>query len=208
MLARTHRLLKLLSILLACVAGPAVAGPLEDGLAAHKAEDYETALRLLRPLAEQGEARAQWGLGVMYANGQGVLFDTATAASWFRKAADQGYANAEYGLGVMYENGFGVQQSHTEAVRWYRKAAEHGHAAAQYSIGVNYDHGIGVERDRVQALRWLSLAVAHLDPVQDSMMRDVAVETRRRVAAAMTPDQVAEAERLAREWKPNPEGKP
>lgn len=208
MLARILHLPTLLLILLACVAGPVGAGPLEDGLAAHKAGDYETALRLLRPFAEQGEAQAQWGLGVMYANGQGVIFDAATAVSWFRKAADQGHANAEYGLGVMYENGFGVQQSHTEAVNWYRKAAEHGHAAAQYSIGVNLDYGIGVERDRVQALLWLSLAVARIDPVQDSMLREVAVETRRRVAASMTPDQISEAERLARDWKPKPGGKP
>lgn len=200
MLALPVRLL--LSILLACAAWPAIAGPLEDGLAAYKDDDYETALRLLSPLAEKGEAAAQWSLGIMYANGQGVALDSATGLSWLRKAAAQGYADAEFTLGVLHENGFGVPQSNGEAASWYRKAAERGHAAAQYNLGVMHEYGNGVARDLVQAHLWLTLSVARLDPSLESQMRTVAIESVDRVAAKMTPVQLAEAARLARDWKP------
>ena len=76
------RLLKLLLILFVCAAGPAVAGPFEDGLVAVNKGDYATALRLWRPLAEQGNASAQFNLGVIYENGQGVMQDHAAAGSW------------------------------------------------------------------------------------------------------------------------------
>ena len=76
-----------------------------------------------RRLAEQGDADAQFNLGVMYANGEGVLKDEAEAVRWFRLAADQGNAFAQYDLGVMYANGEGVPQDDAEAVRWFRLAA-------------------------------------------------------------------------------------
>ena len=96
------RLLKLLLIVFVCAAGPAVAGPLEDGSAAYVKGDYVTANRLLRPIAEQGVALAQLILGVMYADGLGVPQDYAAAAAWYRKAADQGHAAAQFNLGFMY----------------------------------------------------------------------------------------------------------
>ena len=201
-LAPPLRLLRVLSILLVCVTGPAAAGPLDDGLAAYKADDYETALRLLGPLAEKGDAAAQWTLGIMYANGQGVALDGETGLAWLRKAAAQGYADAEFALGALYENGFGVPQSNGEAARWYRKAAERGHAAAQYNLGVMFEYGNGIARDLVQAHLWLNLSVARLDPSLESQMRTVAIESLDRVAATMTPVQLAEAARLARDWKP------
>jgi TPR repeat protein len=90
------RLLKMLVVLCICAAGPAVAGPHEDAYAAYTKGDYATALRLLRPLADQGDAGAQNGLGNMYTNGQGVPQDYAQAAFWYRKAARQSYAVAQY----------------------------------------------------------------------------------------------------------------
>ena len=72
----------------------AVSGPLEDGLEAAESGDYATALKLLRPLAEQGHAEAQYNLGVMYRNGQGVPHDDAEAVKWYRLAAEQGYASS------------------------------------------------------------------------------------------------------------------
>jgi TPR repeat protein len=66
--------------------------------------DYAAALRLWRPLADQGDAAAQYNLGLMYVDGHGVAQDDAAAVSWFRKAADQGYADAQYNLGLMYAN--------------------------------------------------------------------------------------------------------
>ena len=88
------RLLKLLLILFVCAAGPAVAGPFEDGVAAHDKGDYAAALRLWRPIAEQGDASAQYNLGQMYRNGQGVPQDYIQAHMWFNLATAQNDANA------------------------------------------------------------------------------------------------------------------
>ena len=94
--------------------------------------------------AGQGYAKAQFNLGLMYYNGQGVRQDYTQAVQWYRKAAEQGDAKAQYNLGVMYDNGQGVRQDYTQAVQWYRKAAEQGYAKAQYNLGVAYDNGQGV----------------------------------------------------------------
>src|SRR5436309_3203198 len=92
-------------LMLAAVSGAAVAGPLEDALAAHDKGDDATALRLIRPLADQGNAEAQYNLAIMYFTGQGVPKDYAEAAKWFRLAAEQGHAGAQYALGVMFNLG-------------------------------------------------------------------------------------------------------
>jgi uncharacterized protein len=112
-------------------AGLVSARPFEDAAAATAAYgkgDYATAERLLRPLAEQGDADAQNILGLMYYSGQGVPQDYAAAATWFLKAAEQGDTDAQYDLGVMYAKGEGVRQDYAAAVSWYRKAAERGKA--------------------------------------------------------------------------------
>ena len=119
------------SLVAAMLAGAAFAGPLEDATAANLSGDYTTALRLLRPLADEGNATAQNSLGAMYAFGRGVQLDYAEAAKWYRKAADQGNAAAQYNLGVSYANGLGVPQDYAEAMKWYRKAADQGDADAQ-----------------------------------------------------------------------------
>lgn len=74
------------------VAGTAAAGPFEDNTAAYNEGNYATAYRLLRPLADQGNASAQARIGQMYREGSGVPRDYAEALKWFRKAADQGFA--------------------------------------------------------------------------------------------------------------------
>jgi TPR repeat protein len=183
------------------LAAPVAAGPFEDGVAAYEREDYATALRLLRPLAEQGEASAQFNLGFMYDLGQGVPQDYAEAVKWYRKAADQGNAAAQYNLGLMYDNGHGVPQDYAEAVKWYRKAAERGVATAQNNLGFMYGNGQGVPQDYVQAHKWYNLAGARF-PASETENRNKAVENRDLVAALMTPAQIAEAQKLAREWKP------
>src|SRR6266849_47583 len=170
------------------------AGPLEDALDAAERRDYATAIRLWRPLADKGEVEAQYNLGVMYDQGLGVTRDYAVAASWFRKAADQGFAAAQLSLGVMYENGLGVPQDFTTAVSWYRRAAGQGNTAAQLNLGIMFDNGWGVAQNHVIALMWFSLAAAMGDR-DAARSRDIA-------AAKMTPAQLAEAQRLAREWEP------
>ena len=185
------RLLMLIVVLLVSGVGPAVAGPFEDGDAAYEKHDYAAALRLWQPLAEQGEPQAQHNLGVMYALGTGVPQDYALALLWYRKAADQGYADAQTRLGILYNYGEGVTQDYVQAAAWYRKAAEQGNPQAQAHLGLLYDKGQGVPQDYVQAHMWLNLAAAG----GDAKIRD-------RVAAKMTPAQIAEAQKLAREWKP------
>lgn len=82
--------------------GVGFAQDLRKGLAAYNSDDYATALRELKPLAEQGEAKAQKGMGGMYRRGKGVTQDYKTAMKWFRKSAEQGNAEAQWGLGGMY----------------------------------------------------------------------------------------------------------
>ena len=76
--------------------------------------------------AEQGNAKAQYNLGQMYRNGQGVRQDYAQAEQWYRKAAEQGIAQAQYNLGVMYANGLGVRQNYKIAKEWFGKACDNG----------------------------------------------------------------------------------
>ena len=82
---------------------------------------------------------AQYNLGLMYDNGEGVPQDYAEAVKWYRLAAEQGHAKAQYNLGLMYDNGEGVPQDYAEAVKWYRLAAEQGDAAAQTNLGCMYE---------------------------------------------------------------------
>lgn len=118
----------------------------------------EGTLRWLRPAAEQGDAEAQYSLGVMYDTGLGITQDLAEAARWYRPAAEQGYAPAQNNLGLMYSAGEGVPQDATEALRWYRLAAEQGYAAAQFNVGVVYHTGEGVLKDAAEAMKWYRLA--------------------------------------------------
>jgi len=106
-----------LAIMLA-LAVPASAGPYEDGLVAYSRKDFATAVRLIRPLAEQGDADAQTSLGIVYNNGQGLHHDYAEAVKWFRKAAEQGHVGAQVNLSFMYEKGNGVPQDDAEAAKW------------------------------------------------------------------------------------------
>ena len=131
--------------------GVAGAGPLEDGLAAYQKGDYAAALQILRPLADQGNADAQFNLGSMYAEGRGVPQDLEQSAIWDLKAADAGNAAAKmvvgfkcFSLGVRYYNGFGVPQDYKRAAVWYRKAADRGTPVAEFALGGMYEKGQGV----------------------------------------------------------------
>ena len=124
------------------------------GLLSQGTANAQTPLAATRQSAEQGDAAAQYNLGVSYDYGLGVPQDDALALAWYRIAADQGHAAARYSLGVLYANGEGVPQDFTEAVAWYRKAADQGHTAARYNLGVLYANGDGVPEDDTQALAW------------------------------------------------------
>ena len=112
-------------------------------------------------LARQGDVHAQWRLGQMYYNGEGVRQDYAKAFEWYQKAAAQGNPGSEYYVGVMYYNGEGVRQDYAKAFEWYQKAAAHensGVAYAQYNLGVMYYNGEGVRQDYAQAKEWVGKA--------------------------------------------------
>jgi hypothetical protein len=116
--------------------------------------DWEQRAKLYRKAAEQGNAKAQYNLGVCYSDGAGVAKDAAEAVNWYRKAAEQGLAEAQYNLGVCYGKGKGVAKDTAEEVKWYRKAAEQGNAKAQCNLGFCYRNGEGVPKDDVEAVRW------------------------------------------------------
>ena len=141
--------------------------------------------------AEQGLAVAQFILGNMYYDGDGVTQDYAEAARWWRDAAEQGLANAQINLGYMYENGEGVIQDYTEAAKWYRAAAEQAHAVAQYNLGVIYAKGEGVIQDYLLAHMWFNISAANGNVS--------AAEARNLVSQLMSHDQIAQAQELARQ---------
>ena len=124
------------------------------------------------------------------------------AVKWYRLAAEQGYHEAQTNLGAMYHLGQGVPQDHAEALKWFRPLAEQGNASAQFNLGYMYSQGQGVPLDDVLSWMWFNLAAARHPPGKD---RDKAVEGRDLIASLMTPDQIAEAQKLAREWKPRGE---
>ena len=146
-----------------CLAATAAAGPIEDAVAARIKGDPATALRILRPLADKGDAAAQSNLALMYATGQGVPLSLTEAAKWYRLAADQGRANAQYNLGRMHATGQGMPPNLAEALKWWRAAADQGHSAAQYNLGLMYAEGRGVPQNAVEAAKWWRLAAEQGD---------------------------------------------
>jgi TPR repeat protein len=179
-------------LVLAGVTG-AVAGSFEDGLSAVGRGDFMLAARLYRPLAEQGNASAQAGLGAMYASGQGVPLDYQEAVKWYREAAQQGNAQAQVGLGVMYVQGRGVPQDAQEAVKWYRRAAKQGDGQAQYGLGLMYDTGRGVPKDFMRAHMWYTVSATALSG--DSKKN--AMEHRAHVTSQMMAAQIEKAKEMA-----------
>ena len=155
-------------------------------------EDDAEAVRWYRLAAEQGFAAAQYNLGWVYANGDGVPEDDAEAVRWYRLAAEQGLAEAQYNLGLMYSNGEGVREDDAEAVRWLRLAAEQGDAIAQVSLGLMYEGGEGVPEDLVYAYMWYNLSAAQ--------GQEIAQSSKDGIEQRMTREQIAEAQRLSREW--------
>ena len=131
--------------------------------------------------------------------GLSTLIDRARKAGLDERtivAAEQGDAGAQLNLATCYLNGGGVEQDPVEAVAWYRKAAEQGHEWAQVLLAVFYANGEGVPQDYVQAHKWSNLVASR----SVGRVNDAAVLFRGSMEEKLTPDQIAEAQRLAREW--------
>ena len=191
----------LMLLVLALFGIPAVgAQTFEEAKAAYDRGDYAVAFESFRVLAEQGDVDAQVRLGMMYVQGRGVPQDDAEAVGWYRRAAEQGDADAQTRLGAMYARGRGALQDDVEAVSWFRRAASRGYANAHLALGIMYADGRGVPQDYVQAYKWFNLATSR--PSSSEWVRDRAVQSRNYVVSRMTPQQIAEAQRLAREWRP------
>jgi len=138
---------------------------LTEGYDALSRQDYATAIKEYRPLAERGNAEAQYRIGRLYEFGKGYPKDQAQGIAWIRKAAAQNHADAQQELGYIYATGDGVKQDNVEAAAWFRKAATTGDAQAQYNLGLLYAKGQGVEKDYAQAITWWrkSAAQGHAD---------------------------------------------
>ena len=148
----------------------------------------------IRRAAEQGDPEAQTRLGTLYQRGNGVPEDDAEGVVWFRRAAEQGYADAQFLLGSVYGKGEGVPLDDAESLASFRRAAEQGHDAAQWVLGTMYFLGRpGVPRDDVAAYMWLHLAVSQNDRHDRSLLD--------RLETRMSSARIAEAQRLAREWR-------
>jgi V8-like Glu-specific endopeptidase len=190
-----HNAIFALVILVLSLTASAGASQLDDAVTAVHKGDYAIAQQLLRDLAEKGDARAQFNIGCMYANGWGVPRNNAEAVKWYHSAANQGLAIAQHFLGIAYAYGDGVEPDVVEAAKWFRRAAEQGHPPAQFVLGVLHLDGKGVPKDPVQAYAWIVL----------SGRRGVQSAARMVPTIMLTSDQLAKAQEIADRWKPQPE---
>jgi hypothetical protein len=133
----------------------------DPGQSAYAAGRFVDALRTWRPRAEAGDARAEFGLGLLYDIGEGVEQDAAEALKWYRRAAEAGYIPAEFNVAVMYDSGTGTARNATEAALWYARAAAHGYARAEYNLAQLYQTGEGAPRNIEMAANWYAAAAAH-----------------------------------------------
>jgi TPR repeat protein len=172
---------------------PAQTSALEEGRAAISAGDYPKALRLLQPLANEGNAVAQNAIGFLYLNGWGVKQDFKDALQWFHKAAEQEDSRAQFNLGWMYYQGHGVPQDHAETARWYRKSADQGHPQAQTMLAALYAIGDGVPQDYAEAMKWYRRAAEQGNAVAQSSVGFMYVE------GQGVPKDYAEAEKWFRQ---------
>ena len=159
--------------------------------------DYKEAVHWYRKSAEQGYAGAQNNLAVMYEKGLGVPKDEHEALKWYRRAAEQGNGYAQHSLGSMYRDGRGGLRDYAEAAKWIRKAAEQGHKGAFKDMGELYWKGSGVPQNSVLAYMWWKLASQYGDAEGKKLYK--------MAAGKMTRDRISEAEKMAREWRPDRE---
>ncbi len=184
-----HRVLIAIALL---ASSAVVLADVEKGLDAYNVGDYETSLTECLPAAEAGDARAQFCVGRLYANGFGVAMDDALALKWYGLAAEQGHAEAQFNLGVMNANGWGVPMDDALAAKWYRLAAEQGHLQAQTSLANGCHSGRGVEQDFVQAYMWYAVAAGLGDMNAEFKLDEIVPD--------LSAEQIAEAKALARSW--------
>ena len=157
-------------------------------------KDFAEAVKWFRKAAEQNYAPAQGMLGSCYHSGQGVSKNYAEAVKWLRKAAEQNDAWAQSRLGYCYHFGQGVPKDYVEEVKWLRKAAEQNDAGAQGALASCYHFGWGVPKDYVEAYKWLLLAAAQGNKTAEKLVSSEENQ--------MSREEIAEGQKLARDFKP------
>ena len=170
------------------LSAPMACAGFDEAAAAFAAGDYNKALQETRPLAEKGDPRSQYAMGVLYENGFAVPKDLQQAAAWYLKAAEQGNTDAQYNLGAMYEHGVGMPVNYAEAARWYRPAAEQGGIDALSNLGVLYDKGQGVPQNKILAMALYNVSVAYAGKGKTQ-----ATQNRQVLANQMSLDEVKKA---------------
>lgn len=166
----------------------------ETGWVKFEQGDFFGAHEELRPLADAGDPRAQYIMGVMALNGLVGEPQANEGAAWLRLAAEQDYVEAQVELARLYRVGEGVEQDLARMVHWYRRAAEQGHVGAQLFVADAYAYGQGVEPDNVTAYMWYEVAIRYWG--------DLAVHARDVIAERMTAEQIREAKRRAEKIQP------
>jgi TPR repeat protein len=214
-------------------AGPALADA-ASAWQAYRAGHYAEALKELTPLAQAGNAEAEFYLGSLCMDGLAVARDPATAVKWYETAAGRGYLPAAFALGFLYLNGAdGFDADAAKATPWLTRAAEAGYGPAQALLAEIYRTGNGTAVDRTEAMRW-SLAAArqgiasaefsaglleydepgvaaHLEAYKWFELAaragyPGAAESRDAVARALSPPEIAEAKGRADAFKPDAGG--
>lgn len=193
--------------------GQTFAGSLSEAKEAYYEGNYAKAAELFMPLAMQGDANAQFNLGLMYAKGQGLQHDDKLAASWYLKAALQNNPMAQFAIAEMYrdglvvreskeqdvmelltigiyQSGLSVTESNKQSVMWFLKAANNRLQKAQYAVGMLYAKGeLGLSQDYVQAYMWLNLSGY------------MGINSLKWVEGKMTTEQIEKAKMLVHQWQ-------
>lgn len=171
---------------------------LKAGREAMDKEDYATAVTTFLPLARKGNATAQYYLAWLSQQGRGVPENKSAAMIWARRAAAQGDSESQALIGLLYSMGHGVARDDVEAARWFEKAALQGNWRGQMKMGLCHMCGLGLPMDPVQAYMWFELAASRTtghDQMLNRHLRDTFA------AMHLSPEQIGEAQRLARGWK-------
>ena len=186
--------MKHISILLAVLmtlSSPLAADGFDKGLAAYEAGDCKTALKEWKPLANKGNAAAQYYFGVMYMNGICLTQDEKDAIKFYTLAANNGYAEAQNNLAERYQQGWSVIQDYAQSLMYRKMAAAQGHEYAQYSLALDYYYGEhGVIQNYILAHQWSNIAAAN--------GHDYAVTFRKNVEKKMTQADISKAQAKAR----------
>lgn len=159
-------------------------------------------LRTIQTRASAGDATAQVELGRMYMNGRGVPQDASQGVMWLGKAAEQEHPYAQYILGVLYSHGSDVPKDERKALSWFTKAATQGNVSAQVFLGGIYANGaLGVTKSAITAYIWWSTAAIGANAAKDAELAALVTKQRDTLATTMTAAQIAEANKLAKQWQ-------